>query len=273
LLLPATGAHQLRILASNLLKLTLITTKAPDPAKVKQWDFVDDDGQVRLLTGSEYGVLAGDTELSVRAAGFQRRVLYAPLARRDLRIGNHLYLRVSPPIAEGQRVEVKNPGGKLWAADLQFSANADPLRFCLAIHVNQVGNVPAFPKKAMIGFFLGSLGEMDVSGEAGAHLVEAHSGKPVFQCKLKPRRDASYYSSLPYQRVLEADFSEFKTPGEYQLVVPGLGASFPFFIDDGAAAAFTRAYALGLYHQRCGASNTLPFTRFVHGPCHIANVN
>ena len=33
----------------------------------------------------------------------------------------------------------------------------------------------------------------------------------------------------PYQKVLEADFSDFKTPGEYRLAVPGLGASFPVF--------------------------------------------
>lgn len=34
--------------------------------------------------------------------------------------------------------------------------------------------------------------------------------------------------------------------------------------------ALARAYALGLYHQRCGTSNELPYTRFVHGPCHTA---
>jgi hypothetical protein len=30
------------------------------------------------------------------------------------------------------------------------------------------------------------------------------------------------------------------------------------------------AYALGIYHQRCGGANELPFTRFTHGPCHLA---
>jgi hypothetical protein len=41
-------------------------------------------------------------------------------------------------------------------------------------------------------------------------------------------------------------------------------------IDDGVAAAIARTYALGLYHQRCGVENALPFTRFVHAPCHTA---
>ncbi|MBI4657817.1 MAG: glycoside hydrolase family 9 protein [Verrucomicrobia bacterium] len=69
---------------------------------------------------------------------------------------------------------------------------------------------------------------------------------------------------------MEADFSSFTTPGEYRLAVPGLGTSWPFRIDEGVAMALVRAYALGLYHQRCGTSNDLPFTRFVHGPCHTA---
>jgi hypothetical protein len=91
----------------------------------------------------------------------------------------------------------------------------------------------------------------------------------VFTGKLTPRHDIGFPFPC-YQNVLEADFSNFKTPGEYRLQVPGLGASFPFSIDDGIAAAFARTYALGIYHQRCGMANELPFTRFVHDACHIA---
>ena len=70
--------------------------------------------------------------------------------------------------------------------------------------------------------------------------------------------------------MLEADFTDFKTPGEYRLCVKGLGVSFPFRIGEAAAGAFARAYALGIYHQRCGCANELPFTRFTHGPCHLS---
>ena len=54
------------------------------------------------------------------------------------------------------------------------------------------------------------------------------------------------------------------------LVVPGLGASYPFRIDEGVAAAFARTYELGIYHQRCGTDNSLPYTRFVHPACHLS---
>src|SRR5207247_1647330 len=80
---------------------------------------------------------------------------------------------------------------------------------------------------------------------------------------LVPPKETGYtYSPQPYQKVMMADFSTFTAPGEYQVVVPGLGASLPFLIDEGIAMAFTRTYALGLYHQRCGTDNALPFTRF-----------
>src|SRR5204863_9948068 len=83
------------------------------------------------------------------------------------------------------------------------------------------------------------------------------------------RKDSRFtYLPAPYQQVYEADFSGLTTPGEYQLVVPGLGSSFPFRIDGGATAAFARTFSLGLYHQRCGTDNSLPYTRHTHGRCH-----
>ena len=144
-------------------------------------------------------------------------------------------------------------------------------RLSPAIHVNQTGYMPGFAKKAMVGEYLGSLGEMAWPPGAlpGFKLVEAQTGKQVFSGALLLRPDVGF--TFPtYQKVLQADFSDFRKPGEYRLVVDGLGASFPFLIDDGVAAAFARTYALGLYHQRCGASNSLPWTRFTHGPCHTA---
>src|SRR5207249_4390139 len=137
--------------------------------------------------------------------------------------------------------EHRNGGGG-GRAPARFTVTAEPLRWSPAIHVNQVGYVPVWPKQALIGYYLGSLGEMSAPAEPGFKLVEAASGKELFQGRLAARRDHGF--NFPtYQKVLEADFSEFKTPGEYRLVVPGLGVSFPFFIDDGVAAAFARGYA------------------------------
>ncbi|HEU5434657.1 MAG TPA: glycoside hydrolase family 9 protein, partial [Thermomicrobiales bacterium] len=153
---------------------------------------------------------------------------------------------------------------------MQFSATMNPLRFNPAIHVNQTGYVPALPKQAMVGYYLGSLGEMPVTA-TNFQIVDADTGAAVFSGALTPRPDTGYsYSPTPYQNVYQADFSAFTNAGEYELAVPGLGASHPFFIDDGAAAAFARAYELGLYEQRSGTATTLPWTRFTHAADHTA---
>jgi hypothetical protein len=311
--LAPVGACQLRVLAPDLLELTLITTKAADQPRVQQWDFVATNGQYRLPAMREFAVSANGKSIAIKAVGFRRRVTYAPLKQRDLRIGNYLYLELSAPLAENACVEVKNPSHQLWAASLPFVATNAPFRWSPVLHVNQTGYLPAYPKKAMVGYYLGTLGEMDlehlvastntpttttpssptndtaqanpvpelrpISATALSNtphasritfsLLDAHSHKPVFQGLLAPRPDQGFPFECD-QHVLEADFSAFKTPGEYCLFVPGLGTSFPFLIDDAVAGAFARTYALGIYHQRCGTSNALPFTRFTHGPCHTA---
>jgi hypothetical protein len=271
LTLPTVGFHQLRILSTNLLELTLVTTKASPSAKPTEWDFVNGKGQANLPLQGEFVVTCGGNTIPVQAVGFKRRVIYAPLVKRDLRIGNYLYLQLNKAVGEGQTVEVKNPSGKLWSGSKQFAAKMDGLRFSPVIHVNQTGYLPNQSKKAMVGYFLGNLGEMMVPEASGFRLVEAKTGSEVFQGKLKLRKDEGFNAApVPYQNVMEADFTGFTKPGEYRLVVPSVGASFPFFIDEGIAAAFARTYALGLYHQRCGGANTLPYTRFLHEACHVA---
>jgi hypothetical protein len=262
------------VLSPTTLELSFVTTKEPDPARPMQWDFVNPDGGANLPAPSDFVVSANGQNIPVSSIGFKRRVLYAPFKKRDLRIANFVYLQLSSPLADGQTVEVQNPSGKVLQAQGRASAANDPKRISPAIHVNQTGYVPAFPKKAMVGYFLGSAGELSLQTPNGAtngsikfSLVESVSGKEVFSGKLQPRRDEGFPSPA-YQNVLEADFSEFKTPGQYQLTVPGLGRSSPFFIDDGIAAGLARTYALGIYHQRCGAANELPFTRFTHDACH-----
>ena len=269
LAMPAAGECCLRVLSPVMLELTLITTKQPD-AGVTGWDFVKAAGALQLPEAAAVAVSVNGGAVDAKPAGFKRRVLYAPLAKRDLRIGNYLYLQLSRPVPESAAVEVRNPDGSLWKPEMKFRTEAGPLRWSPAIHVNQTGYVPAWPKQAIIGYYCGSAGELEVVARE-FKLIAVASGAEVFSGRLVPRGDTGFPGSVkPYQRVLEANFSDFRTPGEYRVLAPGLGASYPFFIDDGAAAAFARTYALGLYHQRCGEANALPFTRFVHAACHTA---
>src|SRR5438874_11208916 len=98
--LPKPGSCELRILSPTLLELTLVTTKKPDPARVEQWNFVNDSGKLQLPGPQDFAVSAGDKNIPVKSVGFKRRVLYAPFKKRDLRIGNYLYLQLAGAVPE-----------------------------------------------------------------------------------------------------------------------------------------------------------------------------
>src|SRR5579859_7537215 len=146
---PAIGDHTLHILSPNLLELVLVNTKDPDPARVDSWDWVNDQqlfvppdlSSIRVLVNSRTNVISG--------VGFKRRPVYAPFLTWDLRIGNRLYLQLSNPIADSAAVKVLN-NGTLWPTNMAFAAVADPLRYNPAIHVNQEGYMPDYPKKAAV---------------------------------------------------------------------------------------------------------------------------
>jgi len=270
LALPEPGATRLTILSSNLLELELIARKDPDPAPLAEWNFVDSAFQFHAPPASAFVVKANNRDLPVAAIGFRRRPLYLPLKKRDLRVGSYLYLRLGTPANEGEKIDVTNPDHTLWPATQRFEASFDPMRWSPALHVNQEGYATDWPKIAMVGYYLGSMGEMDAPTNAQFSIIDS-SGKTVFRGPMSLRPDLGYeYTPRPYQNVLQADFTAFKSPGLYRLQVPGLGVSYPFCIDEAMAGDFARTYALGLYHQRCGQPNELPFTRFTHAACHLA---
>src|SRR5687767_4494567 len=66
LALPAVGESQLRILAPDLLELTLITTKGQPPARPTQWNFVAANFQYVLPSVGKFLVKADDTTISVQ---------------------------------------------------------------------------------------------------------------------------------------------------------------------------------------------------------------
>src|SRR5947207_8642379 len=114
LALPKPGDYTLHILSPNVLELVLINTKAPDPAHVDSWDLININTQFQAPPPSVFFVTANGTQIAVQSVGFKRRVFYAPVWKRDLRIQNALVLRLGASIVDGQTVEVKNLSGSLW---------------------------------------------------------------------------------------------------------------------------------------------------------------
>jgi hypothetical protein len=269
--MPKPGDHELRVISPTVLELFLVTTKAQESSPITQWNLVHGEGKANLPAANSFSVTANNQHIAVKAVGFKRRVLYAPLKVRDLRIGNCLYLELATPLPNGSEVAITDNRGLL--KGMQFRAVADPLRYGPAVHASQTGYLPGFSKKAMIGYYLGSLGEMPIKDERGEvpkfALISTADGSTNFQAQLKLRAERGFEFNT-YRRVYEADFTEFNTPGEYRLFVPGLGASFPFRVGEEVAGWTARTYALGLYHQRCGTNNVMPYTRFTRDVCHAA---
>jgi hypothetical protein len=221
--LPNVGDNLLHVLSPTMLELKLINTKPAGSTQPSVWNFVDASGNLSAPAGSKFTVTVNGQAVSVQAVGFKRRVLYAPLQVYDLRVENSLYLQIATAVADGQRVEVTNPDTSLWGTDMKFVATADPMRASPAIHVNQEGYVPSLPKKAMIGYYLGDMGEMTITPTSYA-IIDARTGAVAYTGSLVLRQDAGYnLTPAPYQKVMMADFSDFKTPGEYMLQVAGLG--------------------------------------------------
>ncbi|MDB6039048.1 MAG: hypothetical protein JWM99_2889, partial [Verrucomicrobiales bacterium] len=125
LALPAVGDAALRILSPDILELSLVTTKSPPPARVTQWNFVAGNFQYLLPAATKFVVTADGLPVVVQSVGFRRRPLYAAFRKRDLRIGNYLYLKLVTPLVEGQSVHVSNPDGTLWTDPIDYSATFD----------------------------------------------------------------------------------------------------------------------------------------------------
>jgi hypothetical protein len=269
--MPAIGDHGLRAISPTVLEVTLINTKVSHPAHVSAWDFVNEQGVLSLPALTQFVVTANGLPVVVQSVGFKRRPLHAPEQPGGLRIASHFYLKLATSLADGASVEVKNPTGTLWGSSMVFATTMDPLRRSPAVHVNQVGYMPNYPKKAMVGYYLGTMGELPVPATAGFKLLDAATRNPVFTGTLKLRAEYGFATATkPYQQVYEADFTSYQTPGEYVLQVPDLGTSLPFRINGGITANFARTFALGLFHQRCGGPTALPFTRHTHPDCHTA---
>jgi hypothetical protein len=112
-------------------------------------------------------------------------------------------------------------------------------------------------------------GQIDFSaiGNSSVKLVDATTGNQingffpsVVPAPTEDPKTISDYDGSQYQGLWEVDFHGFATPGDYRLQVDGLGASYPFRIEDTLSMKLARTYALGLYHQRCGSGSGVNYT-------------
>jgi hypothetical protein len=309
LALPEVGLEQARVLTPNLVELKFYNTLDDLPAHERpgnatfqqpaQWGGWFSDNPVwngdwtytKSFTapdGSLFPITVNGTVYNATVLGAKRRTRYANYAGTDLRIENSLYLQYGVNL-NGQAATIADNTRGIAALNVV----TDPYRISPAIHVNQEGypvsltlepsGTPS-PKRARIGYYMGNGGDAAGQNElnigdntpftivdAGdhSHVVFPAGGATAYLTKITEEG----WTNNGYQNVYEANFDTLTTPGTYQLVVPGLGASLPFRIDDRMPMGLKRTYAMGLYAQRCGTSIDMPYTRFTHGICHDETVS
>jgi len=123
----------------------------------------------------------------------------------------------------------------------------------IVILLNQLGFYPHSPKIAI------------VTGQPTAavfYVVRIPVGDTVYSGALGPAVTSSN-SSL---RTYEADFTGFEKEGDYRVVVPGAGDSYPFHIGGHMAAPVVKAALKGYYYQRSGVALDKRYASIWHRP-------
>ena len=151
--------------------------------------------------------------------------------------------------------------------------------------VNQVGYLPAGPKFAYVGAWLGpnfgpwrpKWGEPSFAktteGKRGWMLVDAKTGNPVYTSPEWPVlrvQDGTTKEGVPFtgEETYEMDFSSVTNEGSYFVSIPGVGRSATFRIAAAAAEDAFQVHMGGLYQKRCGIAKMEPYTHWTAGACH-----
>jgi hypothetical protein len=189
-------------------------------------------------------------------------------------VAHFAYLKLAEPLKSGTKYTVKTRQGE----ETSFVYDENTI-ISQAIKVNQVGYLPdAGRKYAYLGAWLGPHGPLDLSNFADHEffLIDEATGKSAFSSKIKLRMKEQYYTGskdeivpLNGEDVYEMDFSKFKTPGKYHIMIPGIGRSWNFEIGNNAVGMAFYTHTRGLYHQRSGIKKGPPYTNWVMGADHM----
>lgn len=190
-----------------------------------------------------------------------------------------IYLELPYPLQSGETYRVSTGNLASNVSEVAFTFDVLDLR-SEAVHVNQVGYVPAAPLKVGYVFhYMGSMGHADFNPFEGndCFLVDSETKQVVFTSRLtfwaQNAPDNGHGDHWIDSDVWACDFSSFTTPGEYYLAVEGIGRSFPFRVDDEVYREPYYTSVRGFYHQRSGARRKEPYSRWFKDEDHIPGKN
>jgi endoglucanase len=165
--------------------------------------------------------------------------------------------------------------------EVEFIFNSFEMR-SPSIHINQLGFVPESERKfAYISNWMGDMGGYENSDLEGRSffIVRSADNNILFTGKVKKMKDfetgtpdvpvdQSIRGSVSGADIWECDFSKFNIPGEYKVVVEGMGCSYSFEIDPDIFRDAFYFSCRGLYHQRSGIELKPEFTKWIRPADH-----
>lgn len=187
-----------------------------------------------------------------------------------------IFLLLPRPLASGRsyRIVMSNVGSQREEFPLAFDERASVSR---SVKVNQYGYVPGAKKYAYVGAWLGSAGHLPL-GEAMKEfaVVDRKTGQTVLRGtpvlrmghEQKEKLSTSASGNLTGEDVYELDLTPLDTPGEYFVVVPGVGRSLDFRIAGDVYREPFYICARGIFHQRCGIEMAAPQAAYARKACH-----
>lgn len=170
-----------------------------------------------------------------------------------------IYLELPSPLKQGMsyRIEMNDKlnageGLKIYNHDEYTSESP-------AIKISNIGyQTDANHKSADVYLWMGDGGERDFSRLSNNpwHLYDVNAEKIVHSGKLRFRMENKQEPELEKDftcaDVWECDFSEFKIPGKYRLVIKGIGCSPSFVINENRFDEAFKVAMQGMFYQRMG---------------------
>ena len=170
-----------------------------------------------------------------------------------------IYLELPAPMqsAKSYRIELEealNSGENLKIFNYDEFNTESP-----SIKISNIGyESNAIHKSADVYLWMGDGGERNFSRFTGSpyYLYDIKNEKTVYSGEMKFRMENKEEPELEKDftgaDVWECDFSDFSTPGEYRLVIEGIGGSHPFVIEQNIFEEAFKVSMQGMFYQRMG---------------------
>lgn len=220
-------------------------------------ELVKQPGSFRILSKDDENYSENGT---VPISVFRKsKVWEAAIDERKPAMHHWIYLELPFPMQTGKTYTLKIDGKTNSGEKLKLFTFDELNQESPAIKISNIGyEAGAVFKSADLYLWMGDGGGRDFSRFYGTpfYLVDAKSEKKTYTGKLKFRMskqaEPEYDRDFTGTDVWECDFSSFNIPGEYKLVINGIGSSQTFIIGDNRFEEAYKVAMQGMFYLRMG---------------------